>query len=192
MLLRKRIGIRATVIAAIFFIAAGVFATGVAVWKIRSDAVEDAYKSTGNFAAVLSDQMARSVGSIDHMLTALQSSLFAIGIANASDLMFLSNAFGYAIVKSQLEDFPDADVVSILGADGRVIVNSRNWPSEPIDGSDHELLQGSSFNDDPGTYISEPVISRSSGKTMLFFARRICARIAFFWASSLSGFRLIR
>jgi len=102
MLLKKRIGIRATIISTMCFIAVGVVATAVAVWKIRSDAIEDSYRSTGNLALVLGEQMARSVSSVERALTTMQDRLFSLGIADANDLGFLANAFGHLILKSQL------------------------------------------------------------------------------------------
>jgi hypothetical protein len=44
-------------------------AIGLTIWALRSDAIQEANNDTGNIAAVLSEQLARSIQSVDIVLS---------------------------------------------------------------------------------------------------------------------------
>jgi hypothetical protein len=50
-------------------IALFVLAIGLTIWALRSDAIRDAENDTGNIAVVLSGQIARSIQSVDIILS---------------------------------------------------------------------------------------------------------------------------
>src|SRR5580693_6490196 len=46
-----------------------VLSIGLTIWGLRSDAIQEADSNTGNIAAVLGEQLARSIQSVDIVLT---------------------------------------------------------------------------------------------------------------------------
>ncbi len=50
-------------------IASSVLAIGLTIWGLRADAIQEANTNTGKIAAVLSEQLARSIQSVDIVLT---------------------------------------------------------------------------------------------------------------------------
>src|ERR1700686_3492603 len=46
-----------------------VLAIGLTIWGLRSDAIQEADSNTGNIAAVLGEQLSRSIQSVDIVLT---------------------------------------------------------------------------------------------------------------------------
>src|SRR5580692_8646547 len=62
---------------AIGLITLSVLAMGLTIWALRSDAIQDAANDNGNIAAVLSEQLARSIQSVDIVLTDVREQLTA-------------------------------------------------------------------------------------------------------------------
>ncbi len=50
-------------------IASFVLAIGLTIWGLRADAIQEANTNIGNIATVLSEQLARSIQSVDIVLT---------------------------------------------------------------------------------------------------------------------------
>src|SRR5215813_15648077 len=64
-----RVTTRSLIIVAVGLIGLAVAAIGATAWSLRNDALTDAVHDTGNIATVLAEQTARSVQSIDLVLT---------------------------------------------------------------------------------------------------------------------------
>jgi diguanylate cyclase (GGDEF)-like protein len=173
-ILSKFSGLRILIVAAAAFVAAGVLAVTATVWKLRADAIDDAYQATGNLATVLSEQTSEAVRAIDVILFDIQRELTTQGIITPTDLNeFARSASGHAILKRRLENHPRADVATIVGGDGRLLVSSRMWPVTNHDLSDRDYFNHFIARTDNSTFISVPVINRTTGKPMVFFARRL-------------------
>src|SRR5258708_2077466 len=67
-----RLRFRILICIAIASIGIAIFAIGLTTWALRSDAVADAVSDGGNIATVLAEQTARSVQSIDLILSEVQ------------------------------------------------------------------------------------------------------------------------
>ncbi len=65
----RRFTFRALISVAFALVALSVLAIGLTIWGLRSDAIRDAETDTGNIAVVLSEQLARSIQSVDITLT---------------------------------------------------------------------------------------------------------------------------
>ena len=171
---KKLRGLRVLIIAATCFVAAGVLAMMFTIWKLRSDAIDDAYKNTGNLATVLSEQTSEAIRATETILFDVQRELTLRGIFTSEDLNnFANNSSGTAILKRRLENHPRADVVTIVGADGHLLATSRAWPTSNLDLSDRDYFKRFLGKNDSLTFISVPVTNRVTGKPMVFFARRL-------------------
>jgi diguanylate cyclase (GGDEF)-like protein len=160
--------------AALGFIALTTVAMGYTVWQMRSDAIDDAYKDTGNIATVLSEQIAQTARSIDLVLGDVHDHIAALDVHAAEHLRRVMSAeYGHELLKSRLERFPLADVITLMGADGRLIATSRTWPSSRVDRSDRDYFQHFQSSSDKGTYISLPLTNRVTGLPTIFFVKPI-------------------
>src|SRR5471032_2572038 len=56
-----------------------VLAIGLTIWGLRSDAIQDADNDTGNIAVVLSGQIARSIQSVDIIMSDVRDQANAQG-----------------------------------------------------------------------------------------------------------------
>jgi diguanylate cyclase (GGDEF)-like protein len=160
--------------AALGFIALAMLAMGYTVWKLRSDAIDDAFKDTGNIATVLAEQIAQTARSIDLVLSDIQDRVLLPDIRTPDDFRrVMSAAPGHAILKSRFERFPLADIITVLDSDGRLISSSRTWPSPGLDLSDRDYFRHFNGNGEKRTYISLPIANRVTGLPTIFFARAI-------------------
>lgn len=64
-----RLTFRTLICVAVGLIGLSVLAIGLTIWGLRADAIRDADTDTGNIAVVLSEQMSRSIQSIDIVLS---------------------------------------------------------------------------------------------------------------------------
>ena len=62
---QRRITFRMLICIAFALVALSVMAIGLTIWGLRSDAIREADTDTGNIAVVLSEQLARSIQSVD-------------------------------------------------------------------------------------------------------------------------------
>ena len=67
---------------AVGLIGLAVLAIGLTIWGLRTDAIRDADTDTGNIAVVLSEQLARSVQSVDIVLSDIREKLNAQSAAS--------------------------------------------------------------------------------------------------------------
>jgi diguanylate cyclase (GGDEF)-like protein len=160
--------------AALGFIALTTLAMGYTVWQLRSDAIDDAYKDTGNIATVLSEQIAQTVRAIDLVLTDIQDRIALLGVRTPDDLRRIMSAeTGHALLKGRIDRFPLADVISIVDSNGRLVSTSRAWPASPIDLSDRDYFHHFKGSEDRRTYISFPLANRVTGLPTVFFVKPI-------------------
>src|SRR5947208_2799088 len=116
---------RALMWAALGFIGLTTLAMGYTVWKLRADAIEDSFRDTGNVVTLLAEQIAQTARSIDLVLSDLQDRIALLDVRTPDDLQrIMSTQDGNAILKSMVERFPQADLASVVGSDGRLIANS--------------------------------------------------------------------
>jgi diguanylate cyclase (GGDEF)-like protein len=72
-----------------------------------------------------------------------------------------------------LKGLPQADGVAVVGADGRVVNFSRQFPAPPTDLSDRDYYKYLSAIDDHAVFVSAPIQSFSGGNWIVLLARRV-------------------
>jgi len=119
-----RVTTRSLIFVAVGLIGLAVAAIGATAWSLRNDALRDAIHDTGNIATVLAEQTARSVQSIDLVLTEtrerigsfdtttatgiynLMRSLLAHQLLQERALLRLDGQYGTGAVLADLAGFP--------------------------------------------------------------------------------------
>src|SRR5256885_14005305 len=93
---------RALMWAALGFIGLTTLAMGYTVWKLRADAIDDAFKDTGNVVTLLAEQISQTARSIDLVLNDMQDRITSLGIRTPDDLqLVMSTQKGHAILKDR-------------------------------------------------------------------------------------------
>jgi len=114
-------------------IALFVLAIVLTVWALRSDAIRDAENDTGNIAVVLSGQIARSIQSVDIILSDVRDQTKAQGTQtpNETDERIRSHDF-YESLRGHLNRLTQADVIALIDNTGRVANSTSQWPRQVL------------------------------------------------------------
>ena len=146
----------------------------VAVWDRREEALAHARRETANLGIVLAEQTARSLQAVDLVLEEIRAASLHLGVENPEQFTEMTSGEEvHRLLASRLKALPQADTVGLISADGRLINGSRVWPATGIDVSDRDYYLYLRAHDDPGVFISAPVINRGHGAWSFFLARRV-------------------
>src|ERR1700722_18334602 len=163
----------------LIYVAAGligvaVIAMAVTIWGLRNDAIEDAAKDTGNIATVLAEQTARSVQSIDRILTDIQGEIGSLGIDTPDDFRpAVATEQMYHELTGRLAQLPEAVAIVLTGSDGQLLNSTRSWPQPSVNLSDRESFRHFAADGANELYVSTAQQSRVSGVSTIYFSRRI-------------------
>jgi diguanylate cyclase (GGDEF)-like protein len=171
----NRFSILRTVIRCSFIcVGISVVLIGVTVWTLRSDAIRDASIDAGNIATVLAEQTSRSLQAVDIVLAEVQDRLRLTGITAADDLrVALKGRDTFEFLRDRLSGLPQADVIALADDHGEIVNLSREWPAPRVNISDREYFRYFAEMYDTKTYIARPVLTRVSGRAVIFLSRRI-------------------
>jgi diguanylate cyclase (GGDEF)-like protein len=165
--------LRNLVCIAIAIAGAAVFATGLTIWGLRADAVADTERDTGNLATIFAEQTNQSVKALDGALVDIKERLAAIHKTSPEKYSeAIRSEEVFHLLADAASRLPQADVIAVLSADGRVVNHSQDRPGQNIDVSDREFFAVQRAADS-GMYVSVPVVSRMSLERTLFLSRRI-------------------
>jgi diguanylate cyclase (GGDEF)-like protein len=155
-------------------VAIAVTLIGLTAWTLRSDAIDDASIDAGNIATVLAEQTARSVQSIDLVLTELQDHVRQRGITTPDAFRSeLSDKATFDVLKERLSRFPEADVITLVDDKGMILNLTRQFPAPKINISDRSYFQYFREFYDNKMFIAAPLISHVNDDTLIFFTKRI-------------------
>ena len=168
-----------------------VLAIGLTVWALRSDAIRDADNDTGNIAVMLSGQIARSIQSVDIILSDVSDQTKAHGpqTPNETDQRIRSHEV-YELLLGDLNRLSQADVVALIDDTGKVANSTSQWPPSGNDVADRDYFQHFKNETDQGIYISSLLKNRVSGEKTVFFSKRISGSNDEFLGVVLIGLRL--
>jgi diguanylate cyclase (GGDEF)-like protein len=169
-------------------IALFVLAIGLTIWALRSDAIRDAENDTGNIAVVLSGQIARSIQSVDIILSDVRDQTKA-QTADEAEQRIDSRDF-YELLLARLHRLSQASVIAVIDNTGRVANSTTQWPPTGTDVSDRDYFQHFKNENDNGIYISRLLQNRLSGERTVFFGKRISGPDKEFLGLVLVGLRL--
>lgn len=170
----RRITFRTLICVAFALVALSVMAIGLTIWGLRSDAIRDADTDTGNIAVVLSEQLARSIQSVDITLTEIRGQLEPKIQSTQNDAgQHISNPDIYAFLSERLARLTQADFVALVDRNGQLAVTTRLWPTPEANFSDRDYFKHFKTQNDKGIYISSLLVNRVSGTRMIFFSKRL-------------------
>lgn len=145
---------------------------GLTVSGLRSDAVKNASDDIDNIATVLAQQAKQSVEAIDLLLSDVQSKLSTDEPSDEEFTRRYSGRETFDYIAERISWLPGIDVLTITNSEGRIINFTRSWPAPEVNLADREyftLVQSGAGS----LYISPPVVSKVTGRPVIFFVKRL-------------------
>src|SRR5450759_2626316 len=169
-----RSSIRKLVVIAAGVLGTAALALGLTVWWLRSDAIADATRDTGNLATVLAEQTNLAIQSIDLVLNEIQERLENLGARTQDNYGHLQQDKNtYHSLTDSLSRLSQAALIALIDKNGRVVTTTQKWTTSSIDLTNRDHFQHLKNNDDKGIYVGKPVADHTTGLDTIFFAKRI-------------------
>ncbi len=150
---------------------ASAMAIGFYIWQARNDAIEDQTREIGNTATIIAEQVSNAAQAID---LSLEEVVKAIDRRENDGFLAQVGARGYYdFLVDRLAKLPQADVIEVTNADGRIVASTRSYPHPVVDLSDGDDFRHSRQLAASELFISAPYVDHATGRTMVYFSRRL-------------------
>jgi PAS domain S-box-containing protein len=158
----------------VIFITITLAATGLAVWELYRDRIQEEMKETRSLAKVLAEQTARSVQAVDLVMQETGAMITAAGVTSTDQYKSrLGTEAVHHYLVDRLRSLPQANSIALLDENGVIVNFSHTWPVPVIDASDRDFFRYFREHDDPGAFIGAPVINRFTSAWVIMLARRV-------------------
>jgi signal transduction histidine kinase/DNA-binding response OmpR family regulator len=163
----------------------------VTIWDLRERALADARTDLANVTLILAEDTTRTVQAVDLVLQELQLRVAETGIGTPAEFR---TKFGTREVHDYLQgketNLPQADIISLVAADGGLLNDSASWPVPAIDSSDRKHLEQAREAPADRVIISEPLPTKSSGIWRFYLVRPIRAADGTFLGAAIGALQL--
>jgi signal transduction histidine kinase len=149
-------------------------AAATMVLELHERALDDYQREVANLSTVLADQTQRYVQVADVVLQEVQGrvAMLRVDTPEAFRTRMMAPDI-WTLLHDRLRNLPQANAFVLLDANGELVNSSRAPPLQQVNGADRAFFQHLRTRDDPGLFVSAPLISRVTGEPTLFLARRI-------------------
>lgn len=137
------------------------------LWDMRRDAAHRSMIASQSLVRVLGRDIARNIELYDLSLRALVDGMKIPAVTQASPEIRHMILFDRA---TTAENFGHT---LVFDADGKLILSSRSLDAPDLNYSDREYFQYHATHTDPGLHISQPIVSRLTGRRALVLSRRL-------------------
>jgi len=159
---------------ALGLIASFVLAIGLTIRGLWTDAIQEANTNIGNIATVLSEQLARSIQSVDIVLTDVREQVEKQ--APSAEEEFDQQIRGhdlYEFLTERLGRLSQADFIAVIDRTGHIANTTRHWVTANVDVVDRDYFQHLKQENDDGIHISDVLTNRVTGAPTIFVSKRI-------------------
>jgi diguanylate cyclase (GGDEF)-like protein len=151
-----------------------VLAIGQTISALRADAIQEAATNTGNIVVVLSEQLARSIQSVDIVLTDVRERTEAqTALAQEKFDQYVRSPDFYEFLRERLSRLSQAEFIAIIDRDGHIATTTQHWVTQKTNVVDRDYFQHFAHQNDDRIYISNVSTNRVTGGRTIFVSKRI-------------------
>jgi hypothetical protein len=151
-----------------------VAAAGLTIWDLRREAIEASTQEIQNLGVAFAEQTSRTLQAVDLVLNEASERISRLGLATSPQFEEqLGSEEWHQFLVDRLKKLPQAEALSLVGADGKVINSSRRRPFAATDPSEAGFVEYFRLHKEATSYLSTPAKSRANGAWRIFVARRI-------------------
>ncbi|MCK9686884.1 hybrid sensor histidine kinase/response regulator [Scleromatobacter humisilvae] len=149
-------------------------ALAFAGWRGREDAVDDWRFFLANLSEMAAQHADQTLAAADAVLERVVDDVNKTAPVDEPDLVLKAGTREmFELLKRRQGDLPQIDVLSILGADGRLLNFSRTFPTPPVSLNDRDYLRAHLADDSLKMFLSAPVRNRGTGRWTFYLARKL-------------------
>jgi signal transduction histidine kinase/CheY-like chemotaxis protein len=152
-----------------------VVAAGVTIWDLRREAIKTYTQQIQNLGVAFAEQTSRTLQAVDLVLDQAKERVFGLGLETPEQFeRQLAGEKWHQFLIGRLKNLPQADALSLIGADGKLVNTSRRRRPAPVtDFADRDFIAHFQLHDEPSSFLSMPAQNHSTGAWSIFLARRI-------------------
>ncbi len=159
---------------AILILVVAAFAAAFVSVRMWNDIVVDTESKLKDIASILSEQTFQSVKTLDLVLEDLVAEVSWNAIETEDEFRALTRSRAlYDKVMSRFARLPQVVVISMIDADGHIVLSTRGWPAPDLDVSGLDPFEYLKATPDSGLVAGIPIRSRGSGDWTVYFSRRV-------------------
>jgi diguanylate cyclase (GGDEF)-like protein len=147
---------------------------GFTIWHSRQSALEEFQRDLQSMGVVLAEQTTRYVQIIDLIVHEVQVQAAGLDLETPAEFdRRLGTHEVQAYLAERAQTVPQADAVTLIGADGTILNSSRPGPVLHANVASRDYYEYFKEHDDPGVFFGSLSKARATNHLSLFFARRI-------------------
>ena len=149
-------------------------ATGVALWRSRSDAIEDWRNSLAIQSAMAAQHADQTLAAADAVLARVVQQVAAAAPEDeAAFRRLVGSRAMHEMIRDRRNDLPQIDVVSITDAEGQLLNFSRSYPVPDISLADRDYVASHRADPSLQVHLSQPVKNRGTGTWTFYLSRKL-------------------
>jgi PAS domain-containing protein len=148
-------------------------AIGQTIWGLRADAIQEAATNTANISVVLSEQLARSMQSVDIVLTDIRERTEARTASAQEFDQYVGSPDLSEFLRQRLSRLSQADFIAIIDRDGHIATTTQHWVTPKTDAANRDYFQHFTHENNDRIYISNVSTNRVTGARTIFLSKRI-------------------
>jgi signal transduction histidine kinase/DNA-binding NarL/FixJ family response regulator len=149
-------------------------AAGFALWRGRTDSLDDWRLFLYNLSNVTAQHADQTLAAADAVLSRVVGEVNQAMPADEEQLRgLMADRATFEMIRQRQNDLPQLDVVSIISANGDLINFSRSHPAPAINVSDRDYFKAHRDNPALEVYLSAPVQARGSGRWTFYLTRKL-------------------
>jgi diguanylate cyclase (GGDEF)-like protein/PAS domain S-box-containing protein len=153
----------------------GLLLAAAAAWygvTSRQTVIAGSVREMRNDALLLADQEDRLLQAVDAVQLGLIEHMRTIGIDSPEKFeRVMASREVHIDLGARIANLPYISALS-LSASGKLLNFSRVWPPPTVMDADRDFIRGLVEDDGPDTFISEPSLSKTTGKWTIYLSRR--------------------
>jgi diguanylate cyclase (GGDEF)-like protein len=167
--------VRAIIVAALLVFVVAAVAAGGTILRLRGTVIADGVKDSANIAAVIAEQIDRSIQSIDLVLADLSDRIAALPLEHPDQLRnALESGTFRNTMRDRLSRLPQAFGLAVVDRNGNVVASTSGSLSPRLNVADREYFQDLVHQERPLS-VSAPYLNRVNGEATVAFAKRLTA-----------------
>jgi PAS domain-containing protein len=167
-----------------------IIAAGLTVWDLRQEAIKSYRQEMKNLGVAFAEQTSRTVQAVDLALHEVEARILSEPVETAEQFEPpLATEDTHRLLADLLKNLPQADVISLIGANGNLVNSSLRWPVEPMDLSDRDYVQYVRTHAESTTFFSAPARNGATGAWTVYLVRRISGPHGELFGAALVGIR---